>query len=232
MAAVPAKAFWPIEVIPVGNVIALSLPVTALALGVFASAVPNFTVANFALLANASLGILVKLAGKVTVAKFGMLLKEPHLSLPLLLGQLVLLSVPPPVTIFVLLKSILSNPLPWKAPRKSLFPALILLTVLGISIFFKLVVFAKLAAEIAVKVFGKVTLLKLTAFWKALLPKPVVIPVKLKSILSSPAPWKALVPILVNVLANWLPVALDPGAGVSLAAGASCVKVFSKVVNY
>ena len=56
--------------------------------------------------------------------------------------------------------------------------------------------------------------------------------VSLKSILSSPVPWKALLPILVNVLANWLLVALPvgAGAGVSLAAGFSCVKVFRAVV--
>ena len=55
--------------------------------------------------------------------------------------------------------------------------------------------------------------------------------VSLKSILSSPVPWKALVPIYVNVLANWLLVALPVGAaGVSLGAGFSCVKVFRAVV--
>ena len=57
--------------------------------------------------------------------------------------------------------------------------------------------------------------------------------VSLKSILSNPVPWKALVPIYVNVLANWLPVALPAGGvGVSLGAGFSCVKVFNAVVNY
>ena len=79
IAAVPAKALASIVVIPFGNVILFSAPVTALALGLLlASAVPNFTVANFALLANASLGILFKPAGKVTVVSSGMLLKVPH----------------------------------------------------------------------------------------------------------------------------------------------------------
>ena len=233
LAAVPAKALASILVIPLGNVIAFSLP--SLALGALASAVPNFTVANFVLPANASLGIPVKLAGKVTVVKFGMLLKVPHWA-SFLLGQLLLLSVFPPVTIFVLLKSILVNPLPSKAPGKSPFPALILLTVLGISIDINFTVPAKLAAEIVVKPFGSLTSFKLTAFWKALLPKALVSPlifVSLKSMLSNPVPWKALVPILVNVLANLLPVVLDPGAaGVSLGAGASCVKVFRAVVPW
>ena len=190
VAAVPAKALASILVIPLGNVIVLLSPVTVLPVlppPLLVSAVPNFTVANFALLANASLGIPVKLAGKVTVVKFGMSLKVPRL-LSLIVGQLPGWSLSCFPVIPVPLKSILSNPLPWKAPRKSLFPALILLTLLGITIDVNFTVPAKLAAEIAVKVFGKVTLLKFAAFWKALLPKPVVIPVKLKSILSSPVP--------------------------------------------
>ena len=71
----------------------------------------------------------------MTVVSSGMLLKVPHWAL--LLGQLV--PVFPPETIFVPLKSILVNPLPWKAPLKLLFPALIVVTVLGIAIVVKLV---------------------------------------------------------------------------------------------
>ena len=88
----PWKAFWPIVAILLGNVIALASPVTALPDGplpppLLVLASPKFTVTNFALLRNASLGILVKPAGKVTVSKFGMLLKLPRFSLPEL-GQL------------------------------------------------------------------------------------------------------------------------------------------------
>lgn len=48
--------------------------------------------------------------------------------------------------------------------------------------------------------------------------------------LSSPVPWKALVSIFFNVLANLLSAALPAGGVDSLGAGSACVKVFSKVV--
>ena len=110
-------------------------------------------------------------AGKVTVVKFGMLLKVPWVELvPPGLGQLpVVLLLEAPVTC-VFDKSTLSNPLPSNAPRTVLFPALILLTLLGILIDFKAVVPAKLAAAMVCKVLsvGKVTVAKAVAPWNKL----------------------------------------------------------------
>ena len=171
MAVVPVKAFWPIEVNSVGNVIVFSAPSLALGL-LFASVVLKFTVFNCALLANAFIGILVRPAGKMTVSKFGMLLKVPQLSSTLLLlGQAPgVLAVITPV-IPVPLKSILVNPLPWKAPLVSLFESLISVTLLGIAIDVKLVAPAKVAAGTFFNPLGKVTLLKLAAPWKTPLPR-------------------------------------------------------------